>query len=73
MFCYGPRRVGLELVKDIQDKPDVVEEIIRDQLKHNNNTEHRAGLNSSLMTNIQEIKGYNKYRKILSHKNRKYL
>ena len=73
MFCYGPRRVGLELVKDIQDKPDVVEEIIRDQLKHNNNTEHRAGPNSSLMSNIQEIKGYNKYCKTLSHKNCKYL
>ena len=57
MFFYGSRRVGLELVKDSQDKPEVVEEIIRDQIKHNNNTEYRAGPHTSLMTNIQEIKG----------------
>ena len=57
MFFYGSRRVGLELVKDSQDKPEVVEEIIRDQIKHNNNTEYRAGPDTSLMTNIQEIKG----------------
>ena len=73
MFFYGPRRVGLELVKDNQDKPDVVEEIIREQINHNNNTEHSAGPNTSLMTNIQEIKGYNKNCQILCHRNGKYL
>ena len=57
LFLYGPRRVGLELVRDNQDKPEVVEEIIRDQLNHNNNTEYSAGPNTSLMSNIQEIKG----------------
>ena len=73
MFFYGPRRVGLELVKDNQDKPDVVEEIIREQLNHTNNIDHGAGQNTSLMTNIQEIKGYNKYCKILCKRKGKYL
>ena len=39
------------------DKPEVVEEIISEQINLNNNTEHRAGPNTSLITNIQEIKG----------------
>ena len=39
------------------DKPEVVEEIISEQINLNNNTEHSAGPNTSLITNIQEIKG----------------
>ena len=45
------------MVADNEDKPEVVEEIIREQLNHNNNTEYSAGPNTSLMSNIQEIKG----------------
>ena len=61
MFLYGHCRVGFELVADNEDKPEVVEEIIREQLNHNNNTEYSAGPNTSLMSNIQEIKGCTEY------------
>ena len=45
------------MVADSLDRPEVVEEIISEQINQNNNTEYRAGPNTSLMTNIQEIKG----------------
>ena len=56
-------RVGLELVRDSQDKPDIVKDITlrghvnRKIFNNNNNNDEKDEGNGTLMSNIQDIKG----------------